>query len=563
VTAIDTNDNVSAHIQLLKSRGVTAVGRYYSSSGWKRITRQEAIDISKAGMDVFVVFEDDGDPVLTSDTGTHHAQIAANQARGIGQPEGSAIYFALEHLPDGYKKRHVKAIKDYIGGIRDGLGGKYKVGVYSDGVVCDALLAAGLCEYTWLSASSSFEGSKEFYQSGKWSLAQDSHVDQKWNGLSVDVNEAKLDFGAFQVPVEAETSVVEGAAGTVDGAPGGGATAGWPLFMVAAQRANLEDLVKAKAAMTDMFLRPTASGFRALAVARSPDPRNNVVGVAVAEKETDGTPTGVMGVKFLVRRKYVKDAISYDHRLPETINGLPVDVEEVGDIRALVTFPDPRTTITPVQPGCSIGFQMSDPSTVMAGTLGAIVKDQNGGQLGLLSNNHVMADQDRLPIGAPIFQAGLLDLPAGGTRRQIARLLRFIPLSQSPRTVDAAFAVADDPQLLTPAVLFIGAPQGTADAAVNDEVHKFGRTTSYRVGSIKSISADVTVGYETGDYLFENQILIVGKAGSSFSDAGDSGSLILERQGNRAVGLLFAGSPTHTIANHIGDVLAALQVQLV
>lgn len=199
MTVIDTNDNVSAHLADLKSRGVTAIGRYYSSSSWKRITKQEAANITNAGMDIFVVFEDSGDPTLTADTGIHHAQIAATQAKGIGQPKGSTIYFALEHLPSGYKKKHVKAIKEYIGGVKDVLNEKYRVGVYSDGVVCDALLSSGLCDHAWLSASSSFEGTKDFYESDRWSLAQDSHVDQNWNGLSVDLNEAKNNFGAFKV----------------------------------------------------------------------------------------------------------------------------------------------------------------------------------------------------------------------------------------------------------------------------------------------------------------------------------------------------------------------------
>ena len=48
-----------------------------------------------------------------------------------------------------------------------------------------------------------------------------------------------------------------------------------------------------------------------------------------------------------------------------------------------------------------------------------------------------------------------------------------------------------------------------------------------------------------------------------FSDAGDSGSLILERDSQQAAALLFAGSTTHTIANHIEDVLKALRVTLV
>src|SRR4051812_14971294 len=121
MTVIDTNDNVSAHLDMLRSRGVTAIGRYYSSRAWRRLTRSEAAAISRAGISIFTVFENDGDPDLTRDNGINHAQIAVSQARDVGQPNGSAIYFALEHLPSGYKRRHVDAIKDYIAGARDGL----------------------------------------------------------------------------------------------------------------------------------------------------------------------------------------------------------------------------------------------------------------------------------------------------------------------------------------------------------------------------------------------------------------------------------------------------------
>ncbi len=94
------------------------------------------------------------------------------------------------------------------------------------------------------------------------------------------------------------------------------------------------------------------------------------------------------------------------------------------------------------------------------------------------------------------------------------------------------------------------------------QVHKFGRTTSYTVGRVTSIDTDVTVGYETGNFTFQEQIIIVGRGGKSFSAAGDSGSLILERSTNKAVALLFAGSSSHTIANHIDEVLQALKVTL-
>jgi Domain of unknown function (DUF1906) len=203
---IDTNDNTTARIDLLKARGVVAVGRYYSSSAWKRLTKPEAEALSGAGIKVFTVFENGGDPALSVQQGIHDAQIALQQATQVAQPLGSAIYFAMEHLPNGYEASHLPGIANYFSGLQQVLNGKYKLGVYSDGVVCDALLSSGACAYAWLSASTSFAGSKDFDRSGKWALAQ-RRVDLDWSGLSVDTNDAKPDFGAFLVSAPPRAAV--------------------------------------------------------------------------------------------------------------------------------------------------------------------------------------------------------------------------------------------------------------------------------------------------------------------------------------------------------------------
>jgi len=72
----------------------------------------------------------------------------------------------------------------------------------------------------------------------------------------------------------------------------------------------------------------------------------------------------------------------------------------------------------------------------------------------------------------------------------------------------------------------------------------------------------VNIQYDIGTLTFQGQILIAPDQGQMFSDAGDSGSLIVDRGLVRATGLLFGGSPKSTIANHISDVLTALQIQL-
>jgi peptidoglycan hydrolase-like protein with peptidoglycan-binding domain len=212
MTVVDTSSNTSGHIGLLRNRGVTAVGRYYSTRAWKRITKPEAAALSDAGIEIFTVFEDGGDPELSADRGIHDAQIALQQAAGVGQPQGSAIYFAMEHLPNGYNASHLPGIRNYYRGLKEVLDGKYSLGVYSDGIVCDALLSDGLCEYAWLSASASFPGTRDFDRSGRWALAQ-RRVDLDWSDLSIDTNDAKDEFGAFRLGVAAPVAIARPPAG--------------------------------------------------------------------------------------------------------------------------------------------------------------------------------------------------------------------------------------------------------------------------------------------------------------------------------------------------------------
>jgi hypothetical protein len=333
------------------------------------------------------------------------------------------------------------------------------------------------------------------------------------------------------------------------------------------ERTNLKDIRAAKQEWSARLLkRPSIPAVRALTAAITPNPAWNLVGVGVGEKLVDGRRTGIMAVKFLVRAKLNEKHISKKHVLPKSISGLPVDVEEVGLLRrfaaapAAAPVPNPRTKIRPAQPGCSIGFADPAGQFVMAGTFGAVVKDSKGTYI--LSNNHVLADEGQLAAGAAIFQPGLLD---GGDAHtdQIAQLTRFIALKPGvSNQVDCAIAKLSSPSIASNAILQIGRPSGAGAAAIDMAVQKFGRTTGYTAGQISSIDTDVTVQYETGNFTFGGQIIVVGMDGQPFSGAGDSGSLIVTRDSNLAVGLLFAGSSSHTIANHVTDVLTALKVTL-
>ncbi len=293
----------------------------------------------------------------------------------------------------------------------------------------------------------------------------------------------------------------------------------------------------------------------------------NVVGVGIGKKIKGGQPTGTDAVRVYVNRKFPKTQIPQPQQVPTLIKGVPTDVVETGRFKAFSTTPPippqtPRDRWRPIRPGTSIGPPPIG-NMVEAGTLGAIVK--SGGAQYILSNNHVLANEDKLPVGTAIFQPALLDKGNQATDR-VAALSKMVPLqAKGPNTVDCAIAAIDKTVTTDPTFLpKVGALSTTTpiDATDGMKVHKVGRTTGYTTGSVLDISADVNIQYDVGTLTFQGQILITPDQGQMFSDAGDSGSLIVDRGLGRATGLLFGGSPKSTIANHISDVLTALQIQL-
>jgi hypothetical protein len=199
----------------------------------------------------------------------------------------------------------------------------------------------------------------------------------------------------------------------------------------------------------------------------------------------------------------------------------------------------------------------------MSGTLGAVV--ESNGTRYILSNNHVLANENSLPVGTSIFQPGLLDggKPVSDT---IAMLSRFVALTtNAPNSVDCAIAALVDASAVAPAILpKVGRLKSSEpiDAAERMAVEKTGRATGYTTGVVFDVSATISVQFDLGILAFADQILIRGDSGI-FSDGGDSGSLVVDAASGRATGLVIGGSTDFAIANHITDVLQALNVRLV
>src|SRR5690242_14968073 len=176
---------------------------------------------------------------------------------------------------------------------------------------------------------------------------------------------------------------------------------------------------------------PALTGFATLS-----DPKHNVVGIGIGHKLVKGKSTAVHSIRFYVERKIDKKVIPKKFLLPKRFGNVRTDVIETG--RFVVLQPRRQTRIRPVQPGCSIGCQPKD-GHLMAATFGAVVVKK--GKHYVLSNNHVLANENRLPLGSPIFQPGLRDKNAPGKDR-IAKLSHFIRLRiHGSNEVDCAIAL--------------------------------------------------------------------------------------------------------------------------
>jgi hypothetical protein len=256
---------------------------------------------------------------------------------------------------------------------------------------------------------------------------------------------------------------------------------------------------------------------------------------------------------------------------------------------------------TPISLGSSGGsnndFDTSGNQIVdcCGGTLGSLIQNSSGTQY-LLSNNHVLARSDQASVGETIVQPGLIDDNCtpygqpGAAITPVGTLTGWLSLKSASTNADAAIAAVNSGAVSTAGnILELGslqtngtlsaAPPGISStggkgesAALNMSVAKSGRTTGLTCASISAVSLDVSVDYftdcaETKPYLtktFTNQIAITG---NQFSDAGDSGSLVVDSANAEPVGLFFAGGVNTSgvsegVANPVSDVLSELSAQV-
>lgn len=223
----------------------------------------------------------------------------------------------------------------------------------------------------------------------------------------------------------------------------------------------------------------------------------------------------------------------------------------------------------------SIGLSISRTHPISAGTLGCFVHKRGQADLLILSCNHVLANTNNAHIGDPIIQPAVEDDGKSETEC-IANLYEFIQLREDqPNLADAAIAKVNDHieieklcpfyenNLLQP----FWQKEGLEEIR-HSVVAKFGRSTKLTFGIVNAFEMERKVPYgNNGNPItvtFPNLTAIEGLDNKPFSKGGDSGSIIVNIEGE-PIGLLFAGTEGDkpiSYANPIELVCQELNIEL-
>lgn len=209
---LDTTVELTRHAVALKEQRIDFVMRYYSNNAAKNLSLGEARILCAAGIQLGVVWENSGTQVryFTRAQGLADGACAWRMAReSIGQPFGSAIYFAVDYDPtqadiDG-------AISDYFTGVHaafyaagDGEP-SYRVGAYGSGLCCANLIETGAAAFTWLAQSTAYAGSRQYAEQKLYNLIQTHEArilgaDGEILAIDPDATHPERGAGLFSLP---------------------------------------------------------------------------------------------------------------------------------------------------------------------------------------------------------------------------------------------------------------------------------------------------------------------------------------------------------------------------
>jgi hypothetical protein len=237
VAIIDTPNNAAKYAAKLAAHNVKVVVRYFARKAQPGLNEKimasdgnivegvrEPTILIRHGISIVSLYQYRNNLPAKflnglDDTGSAKAEAAADiraaleQAKLVGQPEGSAIYFGVDfnlmkckcdengkliktrNGEPAANHNNIDAVLEYFRAIGRTVGQHYAIGVYGNGFVNNLLREEKLVSYNWISASRAHEGTAEFYNRGQWHMFQ-NQVDRRWfetpgkcsTGLDVDTS---------------------------------------------------------------------------------------------------------------------------------------------------------------------------------------------------------------------------------------------------------------------------------------------------------------------------------------------------------------------------------------
>jgi hypothetical protein len=302
-------------------------------------------------------------------------------------------------------------------------------------------------------------------------------------------------------------------------------------------------------------------------------------------KETGGRITDQLCIRIYVEEKKHHSKLRAHEVLPSEINGIPTDVNVIAGFRACID----ENRYRPLKGGIQITNRIiiRDENTfgteVAHGTLGCLARKNGDGKPVLLSNCHVLM-ANAAKVGDSIYQPAPEVIPEVDNKE-----LPFHPVDDKNaigkivkgtinEKIDAAIAEVNEAGIINVNCNEInglsvnGRPRtnviaGEGQAMAGQIVFKVGEVSGRTEGRVVDVNYPAaTFPIEGVNHTFRGQIAIQSiDPTHHFSEKGDSGSVIVDME-SRVIGLLFANNgnaqPQVTLANHIGDVVAALDITI-
>jgi hypothetical protein len=248
--------------------------------------------------------------------------------------------------------------------------------------------------------------------------------------------------------------------------------------------------------------------------------------------------------------------------LPPAIDGVPIRAHRMGPITVRADAAAGANTAGHLflrGERICCGSSCAPTSEDYAGTLGALVTSTVFDGTYLLSNNHVFAGCNHIPREQSIVAPSPVDAVQNvHAQREIGRSEHIHELRSGdpnwvvPCDTDLALARATNDDAITSwqgANPGYDTPSDVASPVSEMAVKKFGRTTALTEGVVEArVTAPMAVTYNAkqfkGTVWFNDVWTIRGSVKTPFARQGDSGSLVVTKDGTKAVGLLFAVNGT-------------------